>query len=71
MVDWVASLGMQGLGQAHASPRGQSLRPALLALVGLQQAVQLLQVGNDVVLDVRDGDLQAHAAAVEGAHAVA
>lgn len=46
-------------------------RPAVLALVGLQEAVELLQVGHDVVLDVGDGDLQANAAAVEGARGVA
>ena len=45
--------------------------PALLALVVEEQAVELLQVGHYVVLDVGDGDLQAHAAAVEGPRAVA
>lgn len=45
--------------------------PALVALVGLQEAVELFEVGDDVVLDVGNGDLQTHAAAVEGAHAVA
>lgn len=43
-------------------------RPPLLVV--LQQAVQLLQVGHDVVLDVRRRDLEAHAAAVEGAREV-
>lgn len=43
-------------------------RPPLLVV--LQQAVELLQVGHDVVLDVGGGDLQAHAAAVKGAREV-
>lgn len=43
-------------------------RPPLLVV--LQQAVQLLQVGHDVVLDVRRRDLEAHAAAVKGAREV-
>lgn len=42
--------------------------PALLVV--LQQPVQLLQVRHDVVLDVRRGDLQPHAAAVKGAREV-
>lgn len=42
--------------------------PALLVV--LQQPVQLLQVCHDVVLDVRRGDLQPHAAAVEGSREV-
>lgn len=42
--------------------------PALLVV--LQQPVQLLQVRHDVVLDVGRGDLQPHAAAVEGAREV-
>lgn len=40
-------LGLQGLVNIQARTRGQC--PALLALVGLQQAVQMLQVGNYVV----------------------
>lgn len=55
---------MQGLDNVHAGARRQS--PALLTLVCLQQAVQLLEVGHDVVFDVWDGNLQANAAAVEG-----
>lgn len=39
--------------------------PAFLMI--LQQAVELLQLGNDVVLDVRSGDLKPHTATVEGA----
>lgn len=42
--------------------------PALLVV--LQQPVQLLQVCHDVVLDVRRGDLQPHAAAVKGSREV-
>lgn len=60
---------MQGLAEVEGRARGQ--RPVLLALVGLQQAVELLQVGHDVVFDVRDGDLQANAATVEGPCVVA
>lgn len=40
-------------------------RPALLVI--LQEAVQLFQVGDDVVFNVGGGDLKPHAAAVEGA----
>jgi len=43
-------------------------RPALLVV--LQQAVELLQVSHDVVLDVGRGDLEPHAATVEGAREV-
>ena len=38
--------------------------------MGLQQAVELLEVRHNVVLDVGDGYLQAHAATVKGASAV-
>lgn len=59
---------VQRLDDVQASTRGQ--RPAVLALVGLQQAVQLLQVGNYVVFDIWNGDLQPNAAAVEGPRVV-
>ena len=67
-VYWVL-LGLQSGGELHAASRGHC--PALPGgLVGLQQAVELLEVRHDVVLDVGDGYLQAHAATVKGASAV-
>lgn len=56
------SLGRQGRGQLHAGGRLHGL-PALL---GLKDAVQLLELSNDVVFDVWSGDLQSNAAAVKG-----
>lgn len=59
------SLRRQWLCHVHG---GGLHRPPLL--VGLQQAVQLLQVSHDVVLDVRSRDLEPHTAAVKGAREV-
>lgn len=59
------SLRRQWLCHVHG---GGLHRPPLL--VGLQQAVQLLQVSHNVVLDVRSRDLEPHTAAVKGAREV-
>ena len=59
----LGSLGLQGRDEVLALAGLH--RPALLALVVQEQAVELLEVGHYVVLDVWDGDLQAHAAAIE------
>jgi hypothetical protein len=56
------SLGRQSLWQLHAGGRLHGL-PALL---GLKDAVQLLELSNDVIFDVWSGDLQANAATVKG-----
>lgn len=61
---FAASLALQSLGDVQALHGRHG--PALGPLVGLQQAVQLLQVRHDVVFDVGDGNLQADAAAVQG-----
>lgn len=55
-------LGWQGSGQLHA---GGGLH-RLPAFLGLQDAVQLLQLSNDVILDVWSWDLQADTATVKG-----
>lgn len=60
----VSSLGLQSLRDVQAGAWRQ--QPAVLALMGLQQTVQLLEVGDDVVFDIRYGNLQANAAAVKG-----
>ena len=65
----LGSLGLQCRDEVLALTRLHG--PALLALVVQEQAVELLEVGHYVVLDVRDGDLQAHAATVKGPGAVA
>lgn len=46
------SLCLQSLDNIKAGAWGQ--RPAVLALVGLQQTVQLLEVCHDVVFDIWD-----------------
>lgn len=51
----------------HVHGRGLHWPPLL---VGLQQAVQLLQVSHDVVLDVRRRDLESHTATVKGTREV-
>lgn len=56
------SLGRQGRGQLHAGGRLHGL-PALL---GLKDAVQLLELSDDVIFDVWGGDLQSNTAAVKG-----
>ena len=55
-------LGWQGRGHLHA--RGGL--HGLPAFLGLEDAVQLLQLGDDVILDVGSWDLQADAATVKG-----
>lgn len=62
------SLALQRVDEVQARARRQN--PAVLALVGVQQAVELFQMGHDVVFDIGDGDLEAHASAVEGSRVV-
>lgn len=63
------SLRLQSLREVEGGPRRQG--PVLLPLMRLQEPVELLEVCDDVVFDVGDGDLQAHTSTVKRARAVA
>lgn len=59
---------MQGVGQGGVASRWEG--PGLVALVILQQAVQLFELCDDVVLYVWDRNLQTHTGAVKGASSI-